>query len=266
MKDGVRAALLRVSAASSRTNRGQMAEYAGTSRSDSTGGAPTATTSRCDWPADSDTATEVEAPARLDWSIDLDLEAVRARTPDLEEYGRHLTERLFADCVLRQTFNQVRTEAVISGLTLRVRLAIGSTAPELQRSFLETLYDPLDGVLVVRHEHLIFSRYSSSPDWRAVRTRTQREPRALVVIASPTNLHDYLPGGRPLLALSLADERHKAERALGEVSITWLEAAGRGTLASLIDTLRAGYDIVYLVCSGATIDGRFRSLAGGRTG
>jgi hypothetical protein len=93
-------------------------------------------------------------------------------------------------------------------------------------------------------------------DGRLVRAHPQGNLRALVVIANPTNLDQYKPGGRPLVPLDMAGELERARTNLNRIAITELAFPGSATLDNILRNLRDvpdGYDILYLVCHGALI-------------
>ena len=119
----------------------------------------------------------------------------------------------------------------------------------------ETLRDPQDGSSFLTGERVLFSRYLSSFDWRPVRLRPQAALRALVVIANPTDLGSYQPGGQPLAALDVANELAQAKKGLGNIPVTALASNSSATLNNLGTHLRSGYDILNLICHGALVQG-----------
>src|SRR5215208_6826493 len=134
---------------------------------------------------------------------------------DVAGYGALLTKNLFEDPRVRTPFEQVRTEADLGKVPLRLRLFIDPDAPELHALRWETLRDPRDGTDLATGERILFSRYLRSPDWRSVQRRPRGDWRALVVVANPTNLNEYAPEGVPLQALDVSRELALAEEALG---------------------------------------------------
>ncbi len=183
-------------------------------------------------------------------AIDLDELEQLVHTP--VEYGRKLSESLFASPALQTAFAQARTSAESLNAPIRLRLLIGPSASELHSVRWEMLNDPQDGSPLSTSENLIFSRYLSSLDWRPVRLNAQGEMRALVVIANPSDLGDY-----NLAEVDVAGELERAKAGLGQIPVTELAGAdggGRPTVNDLIDRLRGGdYDILFLVCHGALV-------------
>ena len=175
---------------------------------------------------------------------------------DVAAYGALLTKNLFEDPRVRTAFEQLRTEADLGKVPLRLRLFIDPGAPELHALRWETLQDPRDGTALATGERILFSRYLRSPDWRSVQRRPRGDLRALVVIANPANLGEYAPEGVPLQALDVSRELALAQEALGPIQVTPLAGGGNATLSKLVEHLRAGYDILYLVCHGALVRNR----------
>jgi hypothetical protein len=141
-----------------------------------------------------------------------------------------------------------------------MRLFVGPSAPELHGLRWETLRDPEDDTYLLLGEQVLFSRYLSSLDWGPVRVRSKADLRALVVIANPTNLDRYRPGGRPLDGLDVEAELARACSGLGTLAVSSLASGGSATLNNLVDHLRGAagdgpYDVLYLVCHGALING-----------
>ena len=116
---------------------------------------------------------------------------------------------------------------------LRLRLFVGPSAPELHSLRWETLRDPQDGSAFLTSERLLFSRYLSSLDWRPVRLRPKADLRALVVVASPTDVANYQPGERPLAALDVPGELARAKDGLGQHLRDRARAGGEATVNNL---------------------------------
>lgn len=169
---------------------------------------------------------------------------------DPTAYGTLLGSSLFADETLRTAFAQARSNAQALDASLRLRLFIDSTAPELHALRWETLRDPQDGASLVTSQRILFTRYLSSQDWRRVKLRPQGELRALVFIANPSNLAEY-----SLAPVDVAGELARARAGLGTIPVTTLGLNEHATLNTLTEKLRDDYDILYLVAHGAVKDG-----------
>lgn len=196
---------------------------------------------------DSETDIRLDPEAAIETS--LDLEALRGQSHDAEAYSRALTQAFFAAPAFSAAFSQARTSAQTMRVPLRVRLAIGPSAPELHGIYWETLRDPQDGSLLSTNENLPFSRYLSSADWRPVRLRSREELRVLAMVANPSNLGEY-----DLAVVDRKSELERVRKGLGEIAVCALPedgSAGHATLNALIDEIREKpYDIFYLVCHG----------------
>ena len=191
--------------------------------------------------------------------VAFDFEKLRAKEIDNFEYGRLLTEHLFANSEVRQAFATARANAQTHNVPLRLRLFISHTAKELHQLRWENLRDPEDITSpLVTSEQILFSRYLTSLDFRPVRALSQDRLRALVVIANPGNLSSYQPGGRVLAPIDVANELARAEEGLRDMRVTALASPASATMDNLIGHLREGYDILYLVCHGALIKGEPR--------
>jgi hypothetical protein len=183
-------------------------------------------------------------------AVALDPPALLALAGDVAAYGRKLGEQLFVSSEALAGFGQARAVTDAAGKLLRVRLAIDSAAAELGGLLWETLIVPGDARALASHERTILSRYLASPDWRTVRPVAQADWRALVVVASPSDLADY-----SLAALDYQSETAAVSAAVGSIPQTVLAAPGAATVDALLAQLRTGVELLYLIAHGALIDG-----------
>ena len=185
-------------------------------------------------------------------SAQLDVAALQMLITDPAAYGKALAQALFADANLLAAFAQARASAQSLKAPLRIRLVIGSSAPELNSLYWETLRDPQDNSPLFTGEQVFFSRYLSSLDWRPVNLRSKSDLDALAAIANPSNLGDF-----SLEAVDVAGELERARQSLGSIPVTPLTANDkkRCTLNAIIERLRSGAEILYLVAHGALIKG-----------
>jgi hypothetical protein len=179
---------------------------------------------------------------------------LRSLATDPAAYGKALSEQLFADPAVLAAFENALSNAQTLELPVRVRLLIGSGATELHQLHWETLRHPQQDTLLFTSEQILFSRYMASTDWRPIRIRPYRNLRALVIIANPTNLSTYKPGGQQLAPIDVDGELTRAKHSLGDIPITEITANGTVTLNAISQHMREGYDIIYLVAHGALID------------
>lgn len=174
---------------------------------------------------------------------------------DPAAYGKALTDALFADAAASAAFEQARTIAQTLDMPLRVRLFLGPSAPDLHALRWETLCLPGTTDQLATHEHIWFSRYLSSTDWRPVRMRPRGTLRVLIVVANPSDLAEYTPGGISLAPLDVEGEVARAQAGLDPtITPTVLASGGQATLDQIRDHIRDGYDIVYLAAHGAIVD------------
>jgi hypothetical protein len=181
---------------------------------------------------------------------------LRLHSLDFHEYGRLLSEQLFCDQSIQTEFAQAFAASQALNMTMRIRLLIGSGSPELHHLRWETLHNPLSGEELLTSEQILFSRYLGSMDWRPVSLRPKSDLRALVVVANPSDVSDYAPGGETLASIDVEGEIERATKCLGQsISVTTLASGGLATLDTILTHLRDGYDILYLIAHGALIKG-----------
>jgi hypothetical protein len=182
--------------------------------------------------------------------ISLDVQALDALRGDPDAYARLLSEALFADQAVSSGMAEARRAARRG---LRIRLRIGRSAPDLHAVRWELLRDPdrPDASLVTQHS-IVFSRYLESRDFRGVEVRPGAVMKALIAVAGPIegSLREYEIDGRSLAPVDVRGEIDRAEAALVGAEVTTIGLDEPVTLAGLIERLRAGPDVLYLVCHG----------------
>jgi tetratricopeptide (TPR) repeat protein len=180
----------------------------------------------------------------------------QARSP--ERYGLTLGQDLFADQSLNDYFEQAWAAA---SATLRLVVQIDPEDRELNGLRWETLRHPGKDLYLARDANRPFARLLESQDWSRVTLRSKGTLRALAIAANPTNLYD--PNGYQLLdqgyfPVDVQEELARAKTSLqgvAEVDLLFSTdaAPGQASLERLLDALRHGYDILYLVCHGALL-------------
>ena len=190
--------------------------------------------------------------------IEIDRKRLLAHQADATKYGEALSAMLFGNGQIRDVFGKARAVAQANRYALRLRLFIGNNAPELHELWWETLSDPIDGGLLLTREDIVFSRYLDSSDWRPVTPARKRSLDALVVVANPRDIDQYSPDGRTFAPVRVPAELDAARVGLGSINIVPVATQGSATFDGIVATLRHGYDILYLVCHGALIDGEPR--------
>jgi CHAT domain/SIR2-like domain len=197
---------------------------------------------RFDSPKDDAERTPVRGVAALDPVALAELEDGAGNA-----YGLALAKSLFADADVRAKYGQFKAAVEGADDSLRVKLFVDRSAPELHRLRWELLTDPDTGQPMATSERIVFSRFGSSSDWRPVRLRAKTELSALVAVSSPSNLDQY--------GLAPVDVDAEVARARGHLKGIRVTVAGQDagdplTLDRLVDGLRGGVDVLYLVCHG----------------
>ncbi|MCA9698406.1 MAG: SIR2 family protein, partial [Myxococcales bacterium] len=112
----------------------------------------------------------------------------------------------------------------------------------------ELLRHPQSGQILSTSEQVLLSRFMVSRSWRPVKLRARAALRALVAISAP---HPEKLQKLGLAAVDYAGELARIRRSLTGVELRTLGGPGDPcTLERLLEELRAGVDIVYLVSHG----------------
>jgi hypothetical protein len=180
--------------------------------------------------------------------LKIDLQELARKANDVDGYAEALTRMVFSGEDIAEFYAENCARAQDRPIHLRVKL---DAPPALHRVRWELLRDPRGDYPIATSDGIFFSRYLSSPDFRMVPWRMKQATRALVVIASPTDIGEYAPGGRRLAEVRMDVERDCAKAALGDIETVWLAGPGQATLAKLASELEKQVDILYLVCHGA---------------
>lgn len=178
-----------------------------------------------------------------------DLDKLAGLVRDPSAYGQALGAGLFAAAEVAEGFEKALTAAQSLEAPLRLRLAIGTDAPELHALRWELLRTP-DGALVSASERILFSRYLASGDWQPVKLRPRSSLRALVVIAAPADLERY-----KLAAIDAVAELDRVHEVLAGIEVVSLAGPGQASVGRILDQLREGFDIFYLVAHGTLASG-----------
>ncbi|QQS47814.1 MAG: CHAT domain-containing protein [Acidobacteriota bacterium] len=195
---------------------------------------------------DPETQGEI-APARGQAHISSDELLMLQQDP--AKYAETLTDQLFETEDVRKLFDKTKSSFESRGLKLRVRLLIGQSAPELQALRWELLLDPETKKRLTTSEQILFSRFMLSRDWRVIRLRPKRELKALIAVSAPTDLTQF-----GLAEVDKAGETARAREALQGVETSVIDKPL--TLNNLVEVMRGGIDILYLVSHGAMPKGK----------
>jgi hypothetical protein len=180
--------------------------------------------------------------------LKIDLKELARRANDADAYAEALTRMVFSRPDIADFYNASYGRAAERPVHLRLNL---DTPPAFHEVHWELLRDPTGEHPLATTDRVLFSRYLSSPDFRMVPWRTKQASRALVVIASPSDLGTYRPGGQRLAEVDVDLERRNAETALAGIETVYLAEPGQATLANLVSKLEKQVDILHLVCHGA---------------
>ena len=190
-----------------------------------------------------------EAPAVL--FDEAALELLRAAEPDMARYGEELTALLCADGRVATALARAIAAAQGAATPLRLRLDLDEGDPALHGLRWETLRDPSAPARpLLGSERVRLSRFLGSSDMEPVRLRERAALRALIVVANPAGLASF-----QLAPLDVYGEVERAQAALGELPASVLaQSAGRpATLGALVEALREGPAILYLVAHGTLL-------------
>jgi hypothetical protein len=173
--------------------------------------------------------------------LHLDIPALTGPVVNAQDYTRTLSKPIFDRDDIASFYSVSRVRAGDRPVHFRVNIDGPSS---LHRVRWELLQDPTTKYPIATTDHVLFSRYMSNPDFRAVPWRARPAARALVVIAAPTDL------GPRLAKVDIDRERQYAESALQGIQTVFLAGPGQPTLANLTRELEREIDILYLVCHG----------------
>ena len=189
--------------------------------------------------------------------VDFNLPALEASQLKPEAYSILLKEAVFAEEEIRSYFQVARTAAQQGSKKLRLYLSIDRSALELHSLRWEMLLDPQDDTPLAIDPNVLFSRFLASQDWEPIQLRPKKRLKALAAIANPSDLAEgkFTIGDQVLPEVNVAAELERAQHGFSEARLDELvsdpAAPGTVSIANLMEKLRQGYDILYLVCHGA---------------
>lgn len=208
-----------------------------------------------------DSNTDLIDPTR----IAIDLPRLLGLVDKPGDYGSALTDMVFG-AQGNPVFDAfVRARAVASALDgLRIRLHVQANAPELHAVRWELMREPGRTTSLLSDQHVWFSRFLSTDDFRLHPLQDPNTVKMLVVVANPSDLTTRWQ--KPALD---ADQQYRQakeaiasqyERSPREIVVRRLNV--RASVYNIVSDLRDNYsDILYLACHGAiTPDGGPRLL------
>ncbi len=176
-----------------------------------------------------------------------DVERLRKAQGDSKDYGGLLTAALFRQTHLRDRFLDTLKLSQALGASCRIRLAVGNSVPELHALRWETLRHPTEERWLLSDDKIYFSRLLPTMDPRPQEFRAKSDLRALAVVANPRIPPDY-----SVPPIDVKAEVKRAKAGLGPLYHEPKGVAGQASWERLAPELRAGYDILYLVCHATT--------------
>ena len=162
------------------------------------------------------------------------------------EYGQRLTDQLFQDAAVREFYRTNKATFESRGIDIRLRLLIGRSAPELHSIRWELLLDPDTRQPLATSERIVFSRFMFGQDYRQISLPRKSELRALIAVAAPNDTAKW-----GLAQVDRPGEIARARGALAGLKVTVIGDDAPLTSSCLIEAIRKGSNIVYLVCHGA---------------
>lgn len=173
-------------------------------------------------------------------------EALKPLQPGTEEYGVALSKILFSQPALAVGFEKALSTSEALKSSLRVRLLLDTDEALLHDVQWECLND-LTGNAIASDHRILLSRYLPAVDWQPT-VAAKEQLKALVLVASPSNLNDY-----SLTPIGDEAQLAKIRAAFGKVETKVVTGVTR---LSLVSELNLGFDIIYVLCHGALVDGK----------
>ncbi|MDH6132098.1 hypothetical protein P3T37_001483 [Kitasatospora sp. MAA4] len=204
--------------------------------------------------SDSDSIDRPSHPRR---PLKIDTSELRQLEDDPDEYGRTLTRMVFESS---EEVAKFFGWAIDASSESPVHFRIHIDGPDrFHAVHWELLRSPNEDQPIATISNILLSRYLVDANWRPLRARPVHETRALIVVASPTNVEDFAPPPRrrPLTPIDVGREAGRARRALADYRCVELFGRRRATLEAImqsIDDFQGGFDILYLACHGAMDD------------
>ena len=170
-----------------------------------------------------------------------------------EAYGKALTRQLFHSKEVCKHYKMTRSVTSSRNQHLRIRLWIHPSAVKLNSLRWELLRDPDSEAPLATSEKTLFSRFVEPRyDWLPVKLRRKTDLKALVAVSAPINLAEY---SLPEVDRDLEIKRVRAIFEASSSSDVRIEVTTLGdkqpfTVERLLDHLRKGVDLLYIVCHG----------------
>jgi hypothetical protein len=167
----------------------------------------------------------------------------------ITRYTKDLSDRVFGNDSGKYALNTAKAIAEAVGAILRIRVSAETNVQDVMEQQWELLADPrADYRPLAWGERTCLSRFMP-----AVPSRTPPRPpvgrlRAIGLVANPTNLSRLAP-------IVVEDEMAHIEESIATARIRRLYGS-RANLEPLLEELRDGCDVLYLVCHGRMMEGK----------
>lgn len=192
---------------------------------------------------------QIRAPRE---QVHIDLDRLNALRRDTAGYAEVLTNALFAPEEVRAFYGEAM--ARLHG-TVPVHLRVHLDAPDVYHSVRwELLRDPIrQESHLATSPRVLLSRYLLSTEWQAIKEVRDRDLKALVVIAAPSNLGQFEQPGRAIADVNRNEEVTIATTALSQYTPRFLTNTGTATLGHILEELEKGVDVLYLLAHGGLV-------------
>lgn len=189
----------------------------------------------------------------VDRPLVLDLEELADKSQAAAEYGLFLTKQLFADTPLREAWLRAAATVEATGVRLRVRLRIkpSSGSEALHAIKWESLCDPQLQVRLAQSERILFSRSFPTDSLAPLETLPKDRRKVLAALCDPIDHEEYA-----LPSLDAAGHGARLMSAASAFPVEVLRRTSDGggvSLGRLMERLRSGVGILYLVCHGRLV-------------
>ncbi|MBP2326564.1 hypothetical protein JOF56_006949 [Kibdelosporangium banguiense] len=182
----------------------------------------------------------------LSHAISIDADELRELHYDERQYGARLSDMVFARQKIKDYYHNAVRSAQDQNVHFRLHL---SGPPRFHQLRWESLRAPGDNATpIATTGKFLFSRYLSGENWPLIPSRRQRDRRALIAVAAPSDVVD----GWQRAPVDRKAEIERARAALANYRVEELQVASLQQIASRLDKER--FEVLYLVAHGWLTD------------
>ncbi|MEV8095167.1 SIR2 family protein [Kitasatospora sp. NPDC085879] len=200
-------------------------------------------------------AETTDWPCHPSQPLRIDIDVLKQHVRDDDEYSRRLTEMVFGSSGEVVDFFG---KAIAAARQTPVHFRIHIDGPDRFHSVRwELLRTPSGDLPIATSGNILLSRYLANANWSALPPLPPHDMKALIAVASPGNISQYAPRGKPLAQLDIDREVGHAQLAISPYNTVVLSGKGKVTLEAImrrIDNVEDPLDILYLVCHGAQFE------------